>query len=164
MENSVISVMPIVSAAVVVATRCGLRRALAVASRAVTLVSRLGSHPRKAMTGGAITGDAPLFDRFILGNSSTLQGWNRYEIDPLGGTRIVHNQVTYGYRVGEGTVEAFYDTGAIWQPGAQIQADKARTVRHALGAGYKQGAFVVAMAFPVRDGRMEPVFMAGMNY
>src|SRR5580692_9610864 len=55
-ENTVISVMPIVRAAVVVATRCGLRRALAVARRAVTLVSRLGSQPRKAMTGGAING------------------------------------------------------------------------------------------------------------
>jgi hypothetical protein len=115
-------------------------------------------------TGGMIAGDAPLFDRFILGNSSTLQGWNRYEIDPLGGSRIVHNQVTYGYRIGEGTVEAFYDTGAIWQPEVTTQYEKARTVRHAIGAGYKQGVFVMAMAFPVRDGRIEPVFMAGMNY
>src|SRR5580693_10062506 len=55
-ENTVISVMPMVSAAVVVATRCGLRRALAVASCAVTLVSRAGSQPRQAMTGGAISG------------------------------------------------------------------------------------------------------------
>jgi hypothetical protein len=115
-------------------------------------------------TGGAISGDAPLFDRFILGSSSTLRGWDRYAIDPLGGSRVVHNQVTYGYRVGNGTVEAFYDAGAVWQPGAQLQADRAGTVRHSLGAGYKQGVFVMAMAFPVRDGRIEPVFMAGMNY
>jgi len=115
-------------------------------------------------TGGTISGDAPLFDRFILGNSSTLQGWDRYEIDPLGGSRVIHNQVTYGYRVGNGTVEAFYDAGAVWQPGAQPAAERAGTLRHALGAGYKQGVFVMAMAFPVRDGRIEPVFMAGMNY
>jgi len=121
-------------------------------------------------TAGVIAGDAPLFDRFILGNSSTLQGWDRYEIDPLGGSRVVHNQVTYGYRVGDGTVEAFYDAGAVWQPGAPGQPgaahqyDRVGTLRHSLGAGYKQGIFVVAMAFPVRDGRMEPVFMAGMNY
>jgi hypothetical protein len=55
-ENRVTSVRPTVSAAVVVATRCGLRRALAVASRAVTLVSRAGSQPRKAMIGGAMSG------------------------------------------------------------------------------------------------------------
>jgi hypothetical protein len=108
--------------------------------------------------GGAIAGDAPFFDRFILGNSSTLVGWNRFEIDPLGGTRMVHNQMTYGYRVGAGTVQAFYDAGMLWQ------SNRGATLRHSVGAGYKQGIFVMAMAFPVRDGRIEPVFMAGMNY
>jgi hypothetical protein len=108
--------------------------------------------------GGAIAGEAPFFDRFVLGNSSTLVGWDRFAIDPLGGTRVVHNQMTYGYRVGAGTVQAFYDAGMLWQ------SDRAATLRHSLGAGYKQGIFVMAMAFPVRDGRIEPVFMAGMNY
>jgi len=108
--------------------------------------------------GGAIAGQAPFFDRFVLGSSSTLQGWDRYEIDPLGGSRVVHNQMTYGYRIGEGTVQAFYDAGMLWQ------SDRAATLRHSLGAGYKQGIFVMAMAFPIRDGRIEPVFMAGMNY
>ena len=108
--------------------------------------------------GGSIAGQAPFFDRFVLGSSSTLQGWDRYEIDPLGGSRVFHNQITYGYRVGDGTVQAFYDTGALWQ------SDRAATLRHSLGAGYKQGIFVLAMAFPIRDGRVGPVFMAGMNY
>lgn len=108
--------------------------------------------------GGAIAGQAPFFDRFVLGSSSTLQGWDRYEIDPLGGSRVVHNQMTYGYRIGDGTVQAFYDTGLLWQ------SDRAATLRHSLGCGYKQGIFVLAAAFPVRDGRIEPVFMAGMNY
>jgi hypothetical protein len=108
--------------------------------------------------GGAIAGNAPFFDRFVLGSSSTLQGWDRYQIDPLGGSRVVHNQVTYGYRVGPGTVQGFYDAGMLWQ------SDRAATLRHSLGCGYKQGVFAMAMAFPVRDGRIEPVFMAGMNY
>jgi hypothetical protein len=115
--------------------------------------------------GGSIVGQAPFFDRFVLGNSSTLLGWNRYEIDPLGGSRVVHNEMMYGYRVGEGMIEGFYDTGVLWQPGQFGQFDRtAATLRHSLGAGYKQGIFVLAMAFPVRDGRIEPVFMAGMNY
>src|SRR5580700_1370711 len=38
------------------------------------------------LIGGAITGQAPLFERFVLGNSSTLQGWDHYAIDPLGGS------------------------------------------------------------------------------
>jgi hypothetical protein len=71
---------------------------------------------------------------------------------------VVHNEFTYGYRIGEGTVEAFYDAGALWQSGRQA------LLRHSLGFGYKQGIFVLATGFPIREGRMEPVFMAGMNY
>lgn len=108
--------------------------------------------------GGAIAGEAPLFDRFVLGNSSTLLGWNRFQIDPLGGTRVVHNEFTYGYRIGEGTVEVIYDAGALWQ------SDREALLRHSFGFGYKQGIFVFATGFPIREGRMEPVFMAGMNY
>lgn len=108
--------------------------------------------------GGSIDGRAPFFDRFVLGSSSTLQGWDRYEIDPLGGSRVVHNQMTYGYRIGPGTVEAFYDAGMLWQ------SNRAATLRHSLGAAYKQGVFFMAMAVPVRDGRIEPVVMCGMNY
>jgi len=107
---------------------------------------------------GSITGDAPFFERFVLGSSSTLRGWDRYEIDPLGGSRVVHNEVSYGYRIGEGTVEGFYDSGALWQ------SDRAAQLRHSLGFGYRQGIFVMTLAFPLRDGRVEPVFMAGMNY
>lgn len=108
--------------------------------------------------GGSIAGQAPFFDRFLLGSSSTLRGWDRYEIDPLGGSRVVHNEMTYGYRFGDRTVEGFYDTGALWQ------SDRAATLRHSVGVGYKQGIFVLSMAFPIRNGRVEPVFMAGMNY
>ena len=109
-------------------------------------------------TGGCIDGAAPEFERFVLGTSSTLRGWNRYEIDALGGNRVVHNSLTYGYRFGEGTGEVFYDAGALWQPG-----DSAK-VRHSLGMSYRQGIFVLTMAFPVRDGRTLPVLMVGMNY
>lgn len=115
--------------------------------------------------GGSIAGQAPSFDRFVLGGSSTLRGWDRYDIDPLGGSRVVHNEVTYGYRVGEGMIEGFYDAGALWQSGPFGPSDRSTgTLRHSLGAGYKQGIFVLAMAFPIRNGRIEPVFMAGMNY
>ncbi len=108
--------------------------------------------------GGSIAGNAPFFDRFVLGSSSTLRGWDRYEIDPLGGSRVVHNELAYGYKLSQGTVEGFYDSGMLWE------SDRAATLRHSLGVGYKQGIFVLSMAFPVRNGRIEPVFMAGMNY
>lgn len=107
---------------------------------------------------GSIAGNAPFFDRFVLGSSSTLRGWDRYEIDPLGGSRVVHNELAYGYKLSQGTVEGFYDSGMLWE------SDRAATLRHSLGVGYKQGIFVLSMAFPIRNGRIEPVFMAGMNY
>ena len=33
---------------------------------------------------GLLAGRAPLFERYVLGNSSTLRGWNRHDIDPAG--------------------------------------------------------------------------------
>ncbi len=106
------------------------------------------------LTGGVIIGRAPLFERFVLGNSSTLRGWNKYELDPLGGNRMVHNSVEYRY----GMFELFYDSGAIWDRG-----DTA-VLRHSIGAGLRQGLFSLAVAFPVRDGHIDPIFMVGMNY
>jgi hypothetical protein len=104
--------------------------------------------------GGMILGTAPLFERFVLGNSTSLRGWNKFDLDPLGGNRVVHNSVEYHY----GVFQVFCDSGAIWDSG---QAAVART---SVGAGLRQGAFSVALAFPLRNGRMDPVFMVGMNY
>jgi len=121
--------------------------------------ARTGRHTvSDEVLAGSIVGTAPLFERFVLGSSSTLRGWDRYEIDPLGGSRVIHNELTYGYRLGQGTVEGFYDSGALWETGRTAK------LRHSLGVGYKQGIFVLSMAFPLRNGRIEPVFMAGMNY
>ncbi|MBZ5623652.1 MAG: BamA/TamA family outer membrane protein [Acidobacteriia bacterium] len=103
---------------------------------------------------GLISGRAPLFERFVLGNSSTLRGWNKYDLDPLGGNRMVHNTVEYRY----GAFEAFYDSGAIWDQG------ETAILRHSLGVGLRQGLFSLAVAFPVRDGHIDPIFMVGMNY
>jgi hypothetical protein len=121
--------------------------------------ARSGRHVASdAFTAGTISGDAPLFDRFVLGTSTALPGWDRFQIDPLGASRIAHNEISYGYRIGEGMVEAFYDAGSAWQPGQRA------ILRHSVGFGYKQGIFVLTTAFPIWNGRIEPVFMAGMNY
>jgi hypothetical protein len=114
-----------------------------------------GAHVlRDDLTAGLITGQAPLFERFVLGNSSTLRGWNKFELDPLGGNRMVHNSVEYRYRV----VDIFYDSGAIWDRSQAVVA------RHSVGIGLRQGNFSLAVAFPVKEGRIEPIFMVGMNY
>ena len=103
---------------------------------------------------GVITGKAPLYERFSLGNSSTLRGWNKYEIDPLGGNRMLHNSVEYRY----GVFQAFFDMGAIWDVGETVVA------RNSAGVGIREGPFSIAVAIPLRDGRIEPVLMIGMNY
>jgi hypothetical protein len=105
-----------------------------------------------SFTGGAITGRAPLDDRFVMGNSVYLRGWNKYEIDPLGGNRMIHNTVDYHY----GLFRIFYDTGAIWDEG------QAAVPRHSLGVGLRESVFTLAVAFPVRSGHVEPVFMMGV--
>jgi len=103
---------------------------------------------------GLITGQAPLFERFTLGNSSLLRGWNKYDLDPLGGSRVVHNSVDYRY----GMVDVFYDAGAIWDQGQDA------VLRHSVGVGIRKSSFMVAMAFPIKEGRASPIFMVGMNY
>jgi len=103
---------------------------------------------------GLITGRAPLFERYVLGTSSMLRGWNKYDLDPLGGSRVAYNSLDYRY----GMVDVFYDTGAIWDPGQDA------VVRHSLGVGLRKNSFMVAMAFPVKGGRVSPMFMVGMNY
>jgi hypothetical protein len=106
------------------------------------------------LSGGMIAGRAPMFERFVLGNASTLRGWNKYELDPVGGNRVAHNSVEYRY----GAFQVFYDTGAVWD------RNDAAVVRHSAGIGLRQGVFSLAVAFPLREGRIEPIVMMGMNY
>ena len=106
------------------------------------------------LTAGAIDGRAPLYERFILGNSTMLRGWNRFELDPLGGSRVVANTLEYRYRL----LDVFYDSGAIWDQG------ETAVLRHSVGIGVRQNGMYAALAFPIREGHIEPVFMVGMNY
>jgi Omp85 superfamily domain len=107
-----------------------------------------------SFVGGVITGQAPLFERFVLGNSSTLRGWNKYDIDPLGGNRVAHGSVEYRYRY----FQIFYDAGAVWD------RSEGATPRCSAGIGLRKDGFSVALAFPIKDGRVEPVLIAGMNF
>src|SRR5579872_4376488 len=111
--------------------------------------------------GGVITGPAPLFERFVLGNSSTLRGWNKYEIDPLGGSRVAHGSVEYRYRF----IQVFYDTGSVWEQGSKPELRQSAGIGVSGGLGiFQRGAFLLAVAFPLRQGRVDPVLIAGMNF
>jgi len=114
-----------------------------------------------ALIAGLIYGRAPLFERYVLGDSTTLRGWSKYDIDPLGGNRMVHGSVTYGYRV----VRVFYDTGAVWDQGKTPEDRQSVGAGLASGLGvFPKGTVLLAMAFPLRQGRVDPVFIAGMNF
>jgi hypothetical protein len=106
------------------------------------------------LTAGTISGRAPLFERFVLGNASTLRGWNKFDLDPVGGDRVVHNSIEYRY----GVFQIFYDSGAVWD------RNDTAVLRHSAGVGLRQGVFSLAVAFPIREGHIDPIFMVGMNY
>lgn len=103
---------------------------------------------------GTITGRAPLYERFVLGNSSTLRGWSKYDVQPLGGARLGYASAEYRYRM----LHAFYDTGAVWN--RNEKAD----VKHAVGAGLHAGNLYFSLGLPVREGRMTPIFIVAMNF
>jgi len=104
---------------------------------------------------GRITGRAPLFERFTLGNSETLRGWNKFDVAPLGGNRVAYASIGYRYA----GFNVFYDTGAVWETGKPARA------RHALGFGYneKNGAFLL-LGFPVRLHGVVPVVTFGIRF
>jgi len=113
------------------------------------------------MIAGAIYGQAPLFERFALGDSTLLRGWNKYSLDPLGGNRLAYGSVTYGYHI----MRMFFDTGSVWDQGKSQQVKESAGIGVSSGLGVlEKGAFLVALAFPLRDGHNTPVVIAGMNF
>ena len=113
------------------------------------------------LVAGVIYGRAPLFERFVLGDSSTLRGWNKYDLDPLGGNRLAYGSVTYGYRI----MRVFYDTGSVWDQGKSVEVKQSAGIGVSSGLGiFQKGAFLLAVAFPIRQGHADPVLIAGMNF
>ena len=121
---------------------------------------------------GRITGNAPLFERFSLGDTRTLRGWNKFDIAPLGGNRVVHATIQYGIggmHIGirnggrhtsvDFDFHVFYDVGAVGDSGSPIQA------RHSVGFGIGPAdGFFIGLGFPIRSNRVEPVFMTGFRF
>jgi outer membrane translocation and assembly module TamA len=106
---------------------------------------------------GGLTGRAPLFERLVLGNASTLRGWNKYDLDPLGGDRAVHGSVDYRYRF----LTAFYDAGVIWN--GPVDSGPKQGAGVGIRCNGKEG-LLIAVAFPLRSGHVDPIFIAGFNF
>ena len=84
----------------------------------------------------------------------TLRGWNKFDLAPKGGDRIATGTVEYHYDM----FMLFYDTGAVWDRGTSPSQ------KHGVGAGLHFAGFQVAVALPVRDGHMTPVFLVGTTF
>ena len=103
---------------------------------------------------GYITGDAPLFERFSLGNSSTLRGWDKYDISPLGGERMFHSSVEYRYS----HVAVFFDTGSVWDRNTESK------IRYSTGFGIHSDNSFLTVGFPLNSDGADVTFMAGVRF
>jgi hypothetical protein len=105
--------------------------------------------------GGHTGGVAPLFERFSLGNTGTLRGWDKFDVAPVGGTRLAYGSLEYHYR----PFLVFYDFGTVWDPGQSSE------LKHSVGLGlaWKNG-FFMALGVPLRFTSVTPTFMLGFKH
>jgi hypothetical protein len=110
-------------------------------------------HVQATGIAGGITGHAPLFERFALGDSMTLRGWDKYEISPAGGDRMVYSSVEYRYT----GVSLFLDIGSVWD------ANTKRQVRVSTGFGFHAGPAFLVVGFPLNTDNLTAVLALGLR-
>ena len=101
---------------------------------------------------GGITGHAPL-ERFTLGDSATLVGWDKYDIAPVGGDRVVYSSIEYRYT----GLSLFLDVGSVWD------ANTERRVRVSAGFGFHAGPAYLVVGFPLNTDALRAVFTMGVR-
>ena len=102
---------------------------------------------------GSITGDAPLFERFSLGDSVTLRGWDKYDIAPAGGNRMFYASIEYHFS----GLALFLDSGSVWDQNKDSQ------FRVAAGLGFHPGPVFFDVGFPLNTDNMSAVFTMGIR-
>jgi surface antigen Omp85-like protein len=110
-------------------------------------------HVQATGMAGGITGHAPLFERFALGDSTTLRGWDKYEITPAGGDRMVYSSVEYRYT----GVSLFLDVGSVWD------ANTERKTRVSTGFGFHAGPAYLVVGFPLNTDNLTAVLAIGLR-
>jgi len=106
--------------------------------------------------GGYADGVPPLFERFTIGSATTLRGWDKFDVAPLGGTRLLHGSLEYRYR----PFELFYDFGTVWDPALGQAADW----KHAMGIGlHWRNGFFMSLGVPLRFHGITPAFLFGFR-
>lgn len=113
-----------------------------------------GRHHLQAVgMAGGITGHAPLFERFTLGDSTTLRGWNKYDIAPAGADRVVYSSVEYRYT----GLALFLDVGSLWD------ANTERRVRVSTGFGFHAGPTFLVVGFPLNTDNLTAIVALGLR-
>ena len=102
---------------------------------------------------GGITGNPPLFERFALGDSTTLRGWDKYDIAPAGGDRVAYSSIEYRYT----GLALFLDVGSVWDTNAE------RDVRVSTGIGFHAGPAFFMVGFPLNTDDFRAVFTMGLR-
>lgn len=103
---------------------------------------------------GGITGAAPLFERFSLGDTTTLRGWNKYDIAPAGGERVFHSSLEYRFH----QLGFFLDTGSVWN------RDTDPTIRLSTGFGLQADNVFITFGFPLNTDDVRATFMMGVRF
>jgi outer membrane protein assembly factor BamA len=124
---------------------------------------------------GTISGNAPLFERFSLGNVETLRGWNKFDIAPAGGDRMINGTLQYRFgkpasaniHIGDHRNSAndihlgfhvFYDVGAVGNHGTPFSG------KHSAGFGFGGKKAFIELGIPIRSANVVPVFMTGLRF
>jgi hypothetical protein len=106
--------------------------------------------------GGHLSGAAPLFERFSIGSATTLRGWDKFDVAPAGGSRLLYGSLAYRYR----PLELFYDFGTAWDPALGQSADW----KHSVGIGVTaKSGFFMSIGVPCRFHGVTPVFLFGLR-
>lgn len=114
------------------------------------------AHHRVLVSGqfGGLTGEAPLFERFSLGDSRTLRGWDKYAIAPAGGSRMFSSSLEYRYRA----LALFFDSGSVWDTGSE------KRLRFSAGFGFAPGPLFMTVGFPLNSDEFRAVFTMGLRF
>jgi hypothetical protein len=110
-------------------------------------------HVQATGMAGGITGHAPLFERFALGDSLTLRGWDKYDINPTGGDRMVYSSVEYRYT----GLSLFLDVGSVWDANTESH------VRVSTGFGFHGGPAFLVVGFPLNTDNLTAVLALGLR-
>ena len=104
--------------------------------------------------GGHTDGEPPAFDRFTIGNTATLRGWDKFDVAPIGGTRLLYGSLEYRYE----PFQLFYDFGKVWDPEQVVEW------KHSVGIGLAwRNGFFMSLGVPLRYHGITPVFMIGFR-